>query len=146
MTELFTEINLWNNEGRHDKVYNIYLYKTPLTEHWTVEATYGKRGATLVKVTKAENVNQYTAQKVFEGLKYEKMKKGYNTFSQHVQWAKPASNKVSFFNNYVTQLLGSSLFNPQEYQRIKGLMSSDDESFNLAVGIITTKELQWAQK
>lgn len=142
MTELFTEINLWNNQGRHDKVYNIYLYKKPLTDQWTVEATYGKRGSTLVKTIKAENVNRYTAQKVFEGLKNEKMKKGYSTFSQHVNWAKPASYKVSFFNNYIAQLLGSNLFNLQEYQRIKGLISSDNESFNLAVGIITAKELQ----
>lgn len=143
MTELLKEVNLWNYKGRHDKVYNIYLYKKPLTDKWTVEVSYGRRGASPTKLTKIEDASYFSAYEMYCKLYQEKTRGGYDEFPDTASWAKPNSIKKSFFTTYVTELLGSNIFNSQEYQKIKSLMNGDDESFNLAVGIITAKELQY---
>lgn len=145
MTELLQEVNLWNNNGRHDKVYNIYLYKKPLADKWTVEVAYGRRGASPTKLTKIEDASYFAANEMFRKLYHEKTRGGYHEFSNRASWGKPNSIKKSFFTAYVTELLCNNIFNSQEYQKIKNLMNSDDESFNLAVGIITAKERKlWA--
>jgi hypothetical protein len=55
----------------------------------------------------------------------------------------PESIKKPFFKTYLVELLSKGVLKSEEYQRVNSLMNNDDESFNLAVGIITAKELQY---
>lgn len=141
MQELLREINLWNCKDRHDKVYNIYLYKTPLENKWTVDVTYGRRGSHLTKLTKHKDVSYHEANHHVSKLINEKVAKHYAPITN--SWVEPESIKKPFFKTYLVELLSKGILKSEEYQRVNSLMNNDDESFNLAVGIITAKELQY---
>lgn len=142
MTNLLIESNLWCNTNRNDKVYNIYLYKKPLCDSWCVEVSYGRRGSYLTKHVKKENVIYPVAEKVYMKLMNDKLAKGYNRVQSNLDGIVFESIKKTFFSTYVLELYASQLLNEEEYLRVKGMLNSDEESMNLAIGVITNKDLK----
>jgi predicted DNA-binding WGR domain protein len=136
--ELFREINLWCNSNRSDKVYNIYLYKGPETQFWTVDVTYGRRGSNLTKLTKCTTSFYYEAYKEFNKLRNAKENKNYTEFGAHVAWAKPKSIKADYYKLYLKTLALDQTFDLATIKRIQSLLESDEESINLGIGVLTT--------
>ena len=69
-------VNLNYREGSSDKVYQASLQ--PKDSGWVVNFAYGRRGSTLTSGTKTSTpVGRIEAEKIFERLVAEKMKKGY---------------------------------------------------------------------
>ena len=69
-------VSLQYREGSSDKVYQASL--EPKESGWVVNFAYGRRGSTLTSGTKTSTpVGRIEAEKIFERLVAEKMKKGY---------------------------------------------------------------------
>jgi len=69
-------VSLYYREGGSDKVYQAAL--EPKENGWVVNFAYGRRGSTLTSGTKTSKpVGRIEAEKIFERLVAEKMKKGY---------------------------------------------------------------------
>jgi len=69
-------VNLYYREGGSDKVYQVTLL--PKENGWVVNFAYGRRGTTLTSGTKTSSpVGRLEAERIFERLVAEKMKKGY---------------------------------------------------------------------
>ena len=70
------KIALYFREGSSDKVYQAAI--EPKENGWMVNFAYGRRGSTLTSGTKTSTpVGRIEAEKIFERLVAEKMKKGY---------------------------------------------------------------------
>lgn len=79
-------IELFFQEQPSDKVYNVELVKTK--KGWTVHVEWGRRGSNLQKGTKAVDASLEAAEKAFDKVVRQKMRKGYE---EHTDDNKPAA-------------------------------------------------------
>ena len=79
-------IELFFQEQPSDKVYNVELVQTK--KGWTVHVEWGRRGSNLQKGTKAVDASLEAAEKAFDKVVRQKLRKGYE---EHTDDNKPAS-------------------------------------------------------
>jgi predicted DNA-binding WGR domain protein len=69
--------HLWHKEGTSDKVYHLYLTYNPSAKFYTVLSRYGRRNGVLRQMEKAFDLRQQEAEKEWQRLFNEKIRKGY---------------------------------------------------------------------
>ena len=69
--------HLWYREGTSDKVYNLYLTYDPIAQFYTVLSRYGRRDGVLRQQEKAFDLRNQEAEKEWQRLFDEKIRKGY---------------------------------------------------------------------
>jgi len=130
--------SMWNWSSTSDKLYNVFLKKQPLTNNWTVDFAYGRRGQTLLTGTKTnEAISFVKANAIFEKLVASKLKKGY-------ELQKPArfeAEKLIAFQDCLSALLHGNYISGKDYVSLYEKLGSDDpETSQLAQKIIITKD------
>jgi len=71
-------VSLSYQDEKSDKVYQLQLNEEA-TDSYRVDFQFGRRGSTLNTGTKVQGVALADAQKAYNKIKAEKMKKGYQT-------------------------------------------------------------------
>jgi hypothetical protein len=86
MSLVYKREYLYNNNGSHDKVYNIVIKdeRVHSTCKYTVVAEWGARLGVLKTQVKYEGYDVREAEKVFAKLKAEKIQKSYRVVNQRV--------------------------------------------------------------
>jgi len=136
MVSIINIVNLWYNDNRSDKVYNVKLeLADPNNQTWTVDFEYGRRGNNLIEGTKTPSPTNYQkAKQIFDKLVASKTNKGYEFIKNQKQLQRDVASmllkKLDLF--YEKQWVTNN-----EYTKLQGLLqSNDDESQVLAERII----------
>lgn len=139
MTSVIEIVNLWYNDNRSDKVYNVKLeLKDPIKHTWIVDFEYGRRGNNLIKGTKTLTPTSYTqARRTFDSLVQSKINKGY----MHTRNEKQLQNEVSkMLLNLLDVYYKKDLISNNELTKLQTLLQSQDwESQKLAEKLINIK-------
>lgn len=70
-------VSLWNNQGKHDKVYYIQIVSVE-NNKFIVTFQYGRRGKKLTFGTKTDPASKWEATRIFEDKLEQELKKGYH--------------------------------------------------------------------
>lgn len=68
---------LYYQDGASDKVYNIWMNHDPVSDTWTVDASWGRRLGRLSSAQKYRGTQEWDAIKIYDKLLHEKLTKGY---------------------------------------------------------------------
>ena len=139
MSSVVNIVNLWYNDNRSDKVYNVKLeLSDPNEQKWIVDFEYGRRGNNLVEGTKTPTPTKYQkAKQIYDKLIQSKVNKGY----EYIQNQEQLQAKVSLMLlNLLDVFYKKDWINNNELQKLQGMLRSQDwESQRLAEKLINTK-------
>jgi predicted DNA-binding WGR domain protein len=139
MSSVVNIVNLWYNDNRSDKVYNVKLeLSDPNEQKWIVDFEYGRRGNHLVEGTKTPTPTTYQkAKQIYDKLIQSKVNKGY----EYIQNQEQLQAKVSFMLlNLLDVFYKKDWINNNEFEKLQGMLRSQDwESQRLAEKLINTK-------
>ncbi len=130
---------LWYYGGGSDKVYNVTLYQNTISQTFTVEAEYGRRGNNNLNVTKKyEGNSRGIAWSNYQATVNSKTKKGYNVTDVNKG---DLQHKVDAYKRTVYNLTAEGVITYQQRVQLDSLLDSgDSESINTAIQIVDIKQ------
>jgi len=136
-------LKMWCTTGNSDKVYHVTIREYVPAGVYDVEVDYGRRGNNLIRINKASHVSLRKAHEVLNKLKNEKTNKGYQITSEvdtsetpEVKWRR----RIQMAKFRLAKLRDQKVFIEEQYQKLKGMIASDEEeTITLAEAIISQK-------